>query len=324
MKLEEMKYFVEIVKAGSINQASKTLYIAQPALSRTIASLERELGFPLLERSKHGVAPTAEGKTVYEDCLNMLESYNNCERRWETLAYHKQENAEPVTIQIVALPMICNSTMNQVMLEMATNYPRIRLKLFERQLQSVLETAVSTPHSIAISHYNKKTKSTVYAFAKDHDMQVLPLFDDEYRLFASKDNPLLQNPSISKKDLKKYTIASYSDDNLIQNPCFINAGLTDHLEIIDNVLYLSNRYDMMQLAAKNSQILTISAFYMTQTDPFRESNQLVALPANLYAIPMTYYILFPERPTLEEHLTVRTLQTYFKALASTSLNPNNL
>lgn len=324
MKLEEMKYFVEIVKAGSINQASKTLYIAQPALSRTIASLERELGFPLLERSKHGVAPTAEGKTVYEDCLNMLESYNNCERRWETLAYHKQENAEPVTIQIIALPMICNSTMNQVMVEMATNYPRIRLKLFERQLQNVLTVASSKTHSIAISHYNKKTRSSIYAFAKAHNMQVLPLFDDEYRLFASKDSPLIKKNHITTEELKKYTIASYSDEDLIKESCFINAGLTDFLNIFSEVLYLSNRYDMMQLAIKNQQILTISALHMTQADPFRENEQLIALPAHIYSIPMTYFILFSNTPSLEERITINTLQTHFEALASTSLNPNNL
>lgn len=58
MKLEEMKYFVEIVKARSINQASKTLFVAQPALSRMLTALEKELGFPLLERSKHGITPT--------------------------------------------------------------------------------------------------------------------------------------------------------------------------------------------------------------------------------------------------------------------------
>ncbi len=58
MRLEDMKYFIEIVKARSINGASKTLYVAQPALSRSIAAMEKELGFPCLERSKHGVTPT--------------------------------------------------------------------------------------------------------------------------------------------------------------------------------------------------------------------------------------------------------------------------
>ncbi len=314
MKLEEMKYFVEIVKAGSINQASKTLYIAQPALSRTIASLERELGFPLLERSKHGVTPTAEGKTVYEDCLNMLESYNNCERRWETLAYHKQENAEPVTIQIVALPMICNSTMNQVMVEMATNYPRIRLKLFERQLPTVLETALSEPFSIAISHYNEDTKSAIYAFAKAHDMQVLPLFDDEYRLFASKDNSIVGR-TLNKETLAKHTLIDYAQQEKDrQHIALKEAGISNITELFKNIIYLSNRYDMEELAA-SSTLLTLSAFRMTQENPNRKNHRLLPLTVQNFRIPMTYFILYKQNPTLEEKITVNVLQDSYMDLA---------
>lgn len=316
MKLEEMRYFVEIVKSGSINQASKILYVAQPALSRTIASLERELGFPLLERSKHGVVPTTEGKTVYDDCLKILSLYSNCERHWETLAYHKQENAEPVTIQIVALPMICNNTMNQVMVEMAKNYPRIRLKLFERQLQSVLETAVSTPHSIAISHYNKRTKSTVYAFAKDHDMQVLPLFDDEYRLFASKDNPLIDH-LLKKADLMDLTLIKYAQQE--EHSSFKNAGIYDVASLFKNVIYLSNHYDMEELAA-SSTLLTLSAFRMTQENPNRKNHRLMPLAIEDVYVPMTYFILYKKDPTLEEKITINVLQDFYMDLARLPLN----
>lgn len=314
MKLEEMRYFVEIVKSGSINQASKILYVAQPALSRTIASLERELGFPLLERSKHGVVPTTEGRTVYDDCLKILSLYSNCERHWETLAYHKQENAEPVTIQIVALPMICNNTMNQVMVEMAKNYPRIRLKLFERQLPTVLETAISEPHSIAISHYNKATKPIVYTYAKKHNMQVLPLFDDEYRLFASKDNPIVGH-ILNKETLAEHTLIDYAQqEEERQQVSFKEAGISSITALFKNVIYLSNRYDMEELAA-SSPLLTLSAFRMTQENPNRKNHRLVPLTIQDFHVPMTYYILYKQNPTLEEKITVNVLQDFYMDLA---------
>lgn len=84
MRLEDMKYFVEIVKARSINGASKTLYVAQPALSRSITAMEKELGFPLLERSKQGITPTKEGLTVYADCVKMLQLYTDCNANGKT------------------------------------------------------------------------------------------------------------------------------------------------------------------------------------------------------------------------------------------------
>lgn len=48
----EIEAFIEIVQAGSISAAAKSLYISQPALSRRIQALETELGYQLIERKK--------------------------------------------------------------------------------------------------------------------------------------------------------------------------------------------------------------------------------------------------------------------------------
>lgn len=48
----EIEAFIEVVQAGSISAAAKSLYISQPALSRRIQVLESELGYQLIERKK--------------------------------------------------------------------------------------------------------------------------------------------------------------------------------------------------------------------------------------------------------------------------------
>lgn len=320
MKLEEMRYFVEIIDAGSINQASKTLYVAQPALSRTIASLERELGFTLLERSKHGVVPTAEGKQVYDDCIQMLGLYAECERHWENLAYQNKEDDEPVTISIFALPMICNNTMNKVIYEVTKNYPRIRLRLFERQLGDILETMASQPHAIALSHYNDKTKADIYHFAKAHKLQVLPLFDDEYRFFTNCEDPLLKKENISENDLQAYTLVDYADEQTENNPRFAEAGLTGLSRHFSKTLYLSNRYDMMNLAANTPQTMALSAMRMTYDNTLRRSGCLCALSSHFFHVPMTYFILCAQEMGVEEKITVGTLQSFYESLGNLPLN----
>jgi len=47
-----LRYFSEVVRAGSIRAASERLYVAASAISRQIALLEEELGAPLLERGR--------------------------------------------------------------------------------------------------------------------------------------------------------------------------------------------------------------------------------------------------------------------------------
>ncbi len=273
MRLEDMKYFVEIVKARSINGASKTLYVAQPALSRSITTLEKELGFPLLERSKQGITPTKEGLTVYTDCVKMLQLYADCNRKWQNIAYETSDVC--TAVQIVALPMICNSTMNQVFFQIAQNYSRIHLTLFEKQLHEVLQTAVAQPNTLALSHYNEQTKGDIYAFAKAHHMQIIPLFDDEYKIFTSSNSSLVGR-ELTQSDLKNCTLVSYSDHSIENREEFIAAGLTGLEYLFQQKLHLSNYHAMMQTVVA-TQSLMVSADLMTQDNIYRKNGSLVAL-----------------------------------------------
>ena len=51
---------------GSLSQAAACMYTTQPNVSKTIRTLEHELGRPLLVRSGKGVQPTVYGKNVLE------------------------------------------------------------------------------------------------------------------------------------------------------------------------------------------------------------------------------------------------------------------
>lgn len=72
MDFRELRSFVSVVHAGSINRAAQDLHIAQPAISRQIAKLEEELGTPLLVRHGRGVALTPAGARLLERAEVML------------------------------------------------------------------------------------------------------------------------------------------------------------------------------------------------------------------------------------------------------------
>ena len=62
MDIRTMKYFIAVAQAGSITRAAQELHISQPALSRQMIELERELGCKLLDRSGRAAALTADGR----------------------------------------------------------------------------------------------------------------------------------------------------------------------------------------------------------------------------------------------------------------------
>ena len=77
MEIRQLKYFVRIVELGSLTRAAESLYIAQPALSQQMSSLEKDLGVKLLSRSVRGVSVTQAGEAFYRQANTILKQVEN-------------------------------------------------------------------------------------------------------------------------------------------------------------------------------------------------------------------------------------------------------
>lgn len=64
MELRQLKYFLGILRYGNFNRAADALFVTQPALSKSMRSLEDALGVTLLERTSSGVIPTPYGRIL--------------------------------------------------------------------------------------------------------------------------------------------------------------------------------------------------------------------------------------------------------------------
>ncbi|MFZ6646206.1 LysR family transcriptional regulator [Undibacterium sp. TJN25] len=96
ISLKQMKYFVEIVDAGSYSRASEHLYIAQSALSRQMKELESEVQALLLERDSRHVEMTDAGRVFYERSKRILEDIADTVRQ-----AHQVGKGEQGTIRLL-------------------------------------------------------------------------------------------------------------------------------------------------------------------------------------------------------------------------------
>ncbi|MCH3950403.1 MAG: LysR family transcriptional regulator [Acidaminococcus sp.] len=62
MNLKHAQYIMEIIKEGSITNASKAMHVSQPALSQTIKAVEKYLGAPIFLRNTKPIVLTEAGK----------------------------------------------------------------------------------------------------------------------------------------------------------------------------------------------------------------------------------------------------------------------
>ena len=60
MTLQQLKYVIAVVEKGSISEAAKSLFIAQPSLSNAIHEIESNIGKTLFLRTPRGMTMTKE------------------------------------------------------------------------------------------------------------------------------------------------------------------------------------------------------------------------------------------------------------------------
>ncbi|HHV18873.1 MAG TPA: LysR family transcriptional regulator [Thermoanaerobacterales bacterium] len=72
MNIQQLKYFIAVAHYLNFSEASKHLFIAQPALSQGIARLEKELNVKLFDRDTHSVALTAAGKVFLQEVQEIV------------------------------------------------------------------------------------------------------------------------------------------------------------------------------------------------------------------------------------------------------------
>ena len=84
MNILHMKYAVEVAKTGSINKAAEVLLVAQPNLSRSIKSLEADLGITIFDRSAKGMMLTPEGERFIGYARNILSQIDQVEELYRS------------------------------------------------------------------------------------------------------------------------------------------------------------------------------------------------------------------------------------------------
>ena len=75
MNIIQMKYFITAARTLSFTKAAQQLYITQPALSRQILSMEKELNLQLFIRTGRNVRLTPAGRILFERFQTIYEDY---------------------------------------------------------------------------------------------------------------------------------------------------------------------------------------------------------------------------------------------------------
>jgi DNA-binding transcriptional LysR family regulator len=132
MKLHDLHVLMAVVQAGSMNKAAVLLNTTQPAVSKSIAELERTVGVRLLDRNAQGVEPTAYGRALLDGGTAVFDDLRQAVKKIEFLA-------DPTAgeVRVGCSPFLAASFVPAVVDRLSRRFPRIVFHLVTSLTQAL-------------------------------------------------------------------------------------------------------------------------------------------------------------------------------------------
>ncbi len=185
--LELYKVFYYVAKNKSITQAANELMVSQPAVSKSIKVLERDLDTVLFNRNNDGVSLNNAGELLYKKIKGAMELIISAEEDITSI-----NNMEKGTINIGAGNTIMQRYLMPYIKEFHVKYPNINVIVHTVVTEELIKRAELGLVDIVFTHLPNTIPNsfTTIKLKKLHDILVVNS-DSEYK-----------DKNISKKDLK--------------------------------------------------------------------------------------------------------------------------
>lgn len=133
MNIENLQYFICLVETLNFTKAAQRCHIAQTAMSRYIAGLEKTLGVRLFDRDKRNVRITRAGKQFYEDAVRLQDQYRNM------IFNVKHVEATDRQVLSIGFGLYEFSRLSQALSEFFQFHPEIQLKIHQYNYSDLVE-----------------------------------------------------------------------------------------------------------------------------------------------------------------------------------------
>ncbi len=126
MKLDQLQHLVVIVEQGSLRGAARRLDMPQPALTRSVRALERELGCALFVREASGMVLTPAGSRFHVHASAIV---NEARRAVDAISQDTGEDEGTVSIALSIMPHVM--MLPHTLPVFQRRYPKVRLNIVE-------------------------------------------------------------------------------------------------------------------------------------------------------------------------------------------------
>lgn len=138
MRLEQLQYFADVAKTGSINFTAQNLYATQQSINTSLKRLEEEVGYPLLHRSTAGVSLTPYGRLFLGYAVDTLDNYDQVLQQMST-TLDNNESINEGSFSIITASVLCDVAFPDILNTFHNTFPKVKLKITKIDNESLIQ-----------------------------------------------------------------------------------------------------------------------------------------------------------------------------------------
>lgn len=197
LEWHQLQYFKAVAELQHMTKAAQVLSLSQPALSRSIAKLEEELGVPLFER---------KGKTLRLNRYGKL-FLKSVDRATQAIEEGKQlildqANPDYGTVTLAFLHSLGNHMVPELLRNFRARYPHIQFKLYQNATSKLLEQLEEGEIDLCLSSPVLTAENVVWS----------SLFKEDLYIVVPKNHRLAQRSEVHLKEIALDPLITFKKD----------------------------------------------------------------------------------------------------------------
>lgn len=274
MNLRQLEHFVAVFEQKNLSKAAEAIPLSQPALTRSVRTLEEQVGVELFLRHARGATPTAAGERLYHHAKSILAE---CARAKRDALQSDQEIAGTVAIGIGSL--FASHIIDSMVARFCEKHGQARLRVqqgFFEELVNMLEIG-----EIEVAFVNLPLLSL------PENMEFEPLLQVHSSVFASSTHELANTDDVDINKLSRAKWATVSQPHALEvlDSLFISEGVAAPQPAIQ-----TNSLTLIKSLVQSSEFVCLLPDHMFSGE--LNSGEVVRLPTSTTPLTRSAGLLY--------------------------------
>jgi DNA-binding transcriptional LysR family regulator len=195
MNAAKLKHLVLIDRYGSISAAARALSLTQSTLSRSLADIEREIGYALFDRRARDVVATERGRAFLTRAARIISDLEQLSEDARQTRF-----AEEALIRVGVCPASMQGLVNKAIKQLVLRRPDLRVHLEATSVSGGVRALARGDFDVLVGPED--------AMKSEDDFAVEPLGELKTHLFARKLHPLAGKQNVKKPDIAGFPVVA--------------------------------------------------------------------------------------------------------------------